>query len=212
MTKDTVSHLNPHPAESRDATGGGMRLAGTRSLLSVLLLLAALIPATFIAAGCRGKHGRAIVRNDEGEPAVHTATVSSLSMNYPGAPAQLVKGFYGLEAGAWRWTAGHFSVMLKTPPGAAARGGTLTFSLVVAGPVRKQVGDQTLTASIGGKTLKSEKYTTEGDHTFSADVPAASLAGDTVSVDFSVDKYLPPSPADRRELGLIATAIGIESK
>jgi hypothetical protein len=33
-----------------------------------------------------------------------------------------------------------------------------------------------------------------------------------VSVDFSVDKYLPPSPADRRELGLIATAIGIESK
>jgi hypothetical protein len=174
-------------------------------LASEVLLLA--------LAGCGGH---------DAAPAPSTATsvapkpaesvpVSKLRMNDPGAPSQLVKGFYGVENG-WRWTAGHFSVVLKTPPGAAAHGATLTFADAVSGDVLKKVTDQTLTASIGGKTLKSETYTTGGNHTFTADVPADLLSGDTVTVDFTVDKPLAGSAADRRELGLIATSVGIESK
>ena len=45
-----------------------------------------------------------------------------------------------------------------------------------------------------------------GAHTFTADIPAASLAGDTVTIDFSLDNALPPGPSDRRELGVIVTA------
>jgi hypothetical protein len=138
--------------------------------------------------------------------------VSVLHVNDAGAPAQLIKGFYNVESGMWRWTAGSFSVALKTPAGAAQKGGTLTLALSVSAPVLAQVHSQTLTASIGGKTLKSEKYTDAGGHTFTADVPAASLTGDKVIVDFALDNSLPASAADQRELGVIATAVGIESK
>ena len=179
---------------------------------SLRLFTTVAIAILLLTAGCRGRHGRTAVQNDEPEPTLKTGLVSSFRVNDPGAPAQLVKGFSGLESGTWRWTAGNFSVLLKTPPGSSQSGATLTLALVVSNDVLTVVRTQTLTASIGGKTLKSEKYTTAGNHTFTADVPAASLTGDTVTIDFSVDKPLPPGPADRRELAVITTAIGLESK
>ena len=139
------------------------------------------------------------------------ALLSKLRVDDPSAPTQLAKGFYGLET-SWRWTAAHFSVILKTPPGAAASGATLTFSFAISGEVLKQVHAQTLTASVAGKTIKSETFLTPGNHTFTAAIPAELLSGDSVTVSFAIDKPLPPSPADRRELGVVATAIGIESK
>lgn len=178
-----------------------------RSLLAVCALSVALI-----AAGCGGKHGTAI-QNDEGEPTGKPAgPLSSLKLNDPVAPAQLLKGFYGVESGSWRWTAGNFSVLLKSPAGAAQKGGTLTLAIMVSDIILKQVHSQTLKASIGGQALAPATYTAGGRYTYSADVPAATLAGDTVTVDFSLDKSLPPSPSDLRELGVIATAVGIESK
>ena len=132
-------------------------------------------------------------------------------MSDPSAKEQLAKGFYALESGAWRWTAGNFSAVLKTPPGAAQKGATLTLALVVSDAVLKQVHSQSLTAAIAGKTLKSENYQDPGGHTFTADIPAVSLTGDTVTVDFSLDNSLPPGPSDRRELGVIVTAVGVET-
>ena len=76
-------------------------------------------------SGCRGKHNRASVENEEpaeGGPRL----ASSLKMNDPSAPAQLLHGFYGIEGGAWRWTAGKFSVLLRCPLGSAQRGATLS--------------------------------------------------------------------------------------
>lgn len=168
--------------------------------------------ATLIATGCGGKNGRTAVQNDEGEPtAAKAPMVSVLKMNDPAAKDQLARGVYGLESGAWRWTAGNFTVVLKTPPGASEKGATVTLALVVSDTVLKQVHSQSLTASIGNKALKTEKYVDAGGHTFSADVPAASLTGDTVTIDFSLDNALPPGPTDRRELGVIATSVAIES-
>lgn len=178
--------------------------------LRAILCTAVLIPAAFLAAGCRGKNS-AVVQNDEGEPAAKPVIVSSVKMNDPGAPAQLTKGFYAVESGVWRWTAGNFSVLLKTPAGAAQKGATVTFSLSVSDAVLKQVHSQSLTASVGDKPLKTEKYVDAGAHTFTADVPASALSGDTVTIDFSLDNSLPPSAADRRELGVIATAVALES-
>jgi hypothetical protein len=171
---------------------------------------AALIPAILLfTAGCSGKHGT--VQNDEG-PKAALPLVSSLKMNDPAAPAQLVKGFWAVESGTWRWTAGNFSVLLKTPPGASEKGGALMLAMVVSDAVLKQVHSQSLTASIADKPLKTEKYETGGNYTFSVDVPATALTGDTVTVDFSLDNALPPGPSDRRELGVIATAVALESK
>jgi hypothetical protein len=38
------------------------------------------------------------------------------------------------------------------------------------------------------------------------------FTGETVRVDFQLDKAMPPSGADRRELGIIVLSIGLESK
>ncbi|HEY4084998.1 MAG TPA: hypothetical protein VGM43_03630 [Bryobacteraceae bacterium] len=165
-----------------------------------------------LASGC-GQKANETTQKDQGEPAAAPGTqlVSSLKMNAPTAKEQLTKGFFQLESGAWRWSAGNFTITLKTPPGAAQKGATLTLNLVASGSVLKQVHSQSLTAAIGSKPLKTEKYVDAGAHTFTADVPASLLTGDTVAVDFSLDNSLPPSAADRRELGVIVTAASLDS-
>jgi len=172
--------------------------------------LVAALSAILLTAGCNGKHATPAVQNDEGEPAANAPLTSTLKMNDPSAKQQLTKGFYNVES-TWRWTAGNFSVLLKVPPGAAQKGATLSLALVASEAILKDVHSQSLTATIGTKALKTEKYLDPGGHTFSADVPAALLTGDTVTIDFSLDNALPPGPTDRRELGVIATAVGIET-
>jgi hypothetical protein len=180
-----------------------------RSLPIAPRLFLAFLLAISLNLACSGKHSTA-VQNDEGEPAGKAPIVSTLKMSDPSAKEQLTKGFYGLEANAWRWTAGNFSVTLKTPLGAAQKGATLTLDLTVSDAALKQLHFQTLAASVGATALKSEKYVDAGSHTFTADIPAAALTGDTVTVDFSLDNALPPA-VDKRELGVIVSSIGIES-
>jgi hypothetical protein len=170
----------------------------------------ALCALALLVSGCSKKANQA-VQSDQGEPAANAPLVSSLKMNAPSAKEQLTKGFYQLESGAWRWTAGNFTITLKTPPGAAQKGATLTLNLVASDSVLKQVHSQSLTAAIGAQTLKTEKYVDAGAHTFTADVPAAALTGDTVAIDFSLDSSLPPGPGDRRELGVIVSAASLDS-
>jgi hypothetical protein len=173
------------------------------------LLFALALPAALLVSGC-GKRANQTVQNDEGEPA-NAPLVSTLKMNAPSAKQQLTKGIYQLESGIWRWTAGNFSITLKTPAEAAAKGATLTLNLTAADAILQQVHSQSLTATVGSKTLKTEKYVDAGAHTFTADVPASLLTGDTVAIDFSLDNSLPPGPTDRRELGVIITAASLDS-
>lgn len=173
-------------------------------------MFALVLPAALLIAGCGQKSNKA-VQNDEGEPTAKAPLVSTLKMADPSAKEQLPKGVYQLESGMWRWTAGNFTVVLKTPPGAAQKGATLTLNLSASDAILKEVHSQSLTASIGSKALKTEKYVDPGAHTFTADVPAAQLTGDTVSIDFSLDNSLPPGPTDRRELGVIITAVSLDA-
>jgi hypothetical protein len=160
-----------------------------------------------LVAGC----GKKTAQNGEAESAADAPLVSSFKMNAPSAKKQLTKGVYQLEAGAWRWTAGNFTITMKTPGGAAQKGATLTLNLVAADSVLKEVHSQSLTAAIGPTSLKTEKYVDPGPHTFTADVPASLLTGDTVAIDFSLDNSLPPGSTDRRELGIILTGASLDS-
>jgi hypothetical protein len=168
------------------------------------------IVVLLLMAGCRGKHHVTAVQNEEPEPGPRIA--SAFKMNDAAAGAQLLHGFYGLESGTWRWTAGRFSVLLRPPLAAAQRGATLTFAFSIPGVVIQKLNAITLTASIGATTLKSEKYTKAGNYTFGADVPPELLAKETIVIDFALDKSLPAGPAEQRELGLIAISTGLESK
>ncbi|MEP6717353.1 MAG: hypothetical protein ABJC09_17415 [Terriglobia bacterium] len=171
--------------------------------------------AVLILAGstmaCRGKHNADTVQNEEqAEPGPRIA--SAFKMSDAVASAQLLHGFYGLESGTWRWTAGKFSLLLRCPLAAAQRGATLTFSLSVPDVVIQKTGGFTLTASTGSTTLKAQPYRKSGAYTFTADIAPELLVKETITIDFAMDKTMPPTPNDRRELGVIAISAGLESK
>ncbi|MDQ6675832.1 MAG: hypothetical protein M3Z09_00885 [Acidobacteriota bacterium] len=171
--------------------------------ISSALLLALLLAVS----ACKNKD-RVRVQTEE-EPA---RLASMLAMSDPRANAQLITGWYPLEQNAWRWTAGHFSVVLRPPIGSEQSGATLKLKLNVPQPVIDKMKSTTLTATVSGTALPPETYTKSGDYEFVREVPAALLKGDSVKVDFALDKYLAAGAVEGRELGVIATAVGFEHK
>ncbi len=171
------------------------------------LLLIPVIALVLAPAGCKRTQSKADATIEEG-PLLQTM----LQVGDPKAAAQLVKGWHDVEQGAWRWTAGKFSVTLSPPPQASQKGARLILRLVVPEPVSKKLGAIKLTASVDGVALPDETYSKPGQYVFSRDVAAPALAKRVVSVDFALDKFLPPGDSDQRELGLVVTAVGFEAK
>jgi hypothetical protein len=69
-----------------------------------------------------------------------------------------------------------------------------------------------LSATINGTSLPPETYTQAGDYTYTREVAPALLAGESVRVDFQLDKSMPPSGADLRDLGVVVLSAGLEAK
>jgi hypothetical protein len=124
----------------------------------------------------------------------------------------LVAGIYGLEAGAWRWTAKQFTVVLHPPSGSAQNGGKLQLKLTVPAVVIEKLKTISLSAAANGSALPPETYTQTGDYAYTRDVPAGALTGESVRIDFQLDKAMPPSGGDLRELGIIVLSASLESK
>lgn len=158
---------------------------------------------------CQGKHSRVAVQNEEETSSPQLA--SMVRMADPAAKTQLISGFYAVENNSWRWTAGKFSALLRTPPGAAQGGATVTFAFTIPDIIVQKLGPISLTAMVNGMVLKTEQYEKPGTATFAADLLPAMLTTDSVKVDFVLDKSLPPG-TDKRELGVIATSVGISPK
>ena len=173
-----------------------------RNLRGTLLVLA------LTAAACTGKHDRVTVQNEEET----TPQMASLvRMNDPKASAQMLNGFYALENNSWRWTSGKFSVLLRTPPGAAAQGAVVTFAFSLPDIAIQKLKSVAITASVNGTNLKTAEFDKPGANIFTADVPPPLLTGESVKVDFALDKTL-PQEVDKRILGVVATSVGISSK
>jgi hypothetical protein len=130
----------------------------------------------------------------------------------PKAAAQLVKGFHAVEGNSWRWTMGKFSVLLGPPPNASKNGAKLALRLSVPEPVTRKLGPVTLSASVDGVALPAETYSQPGQYVYTRDVPPEALGKSAVTVDFALDKYLAPSEADQRELGIVVTVVGFEPR
>ncbi len=174
-----------------------------RSLFVPILL----IPMLAAAIGCKSTQPKSEATIEE-----PPALASMLQTADPKAAAQLVKGFYDVEAGSWRWTARQFSVTLSPPATAAARGARLILRLTVPDPVIEKLSSVKLSASVEGTALGEETFSKAGPYVYARDVPAAALAKPSVVVDFSLDKALPPSASDLRELGIVVSAVGFEAK
>ncbi|MCL4402849.1 MAG: hypothetical protein M1436_09345 [Acidobacteria bacterium] len=124
----------------------------------------------------------------------------------------MIAGFYPIEQNAWRWTAGKFAVLLKTPRGAERTGAILQLKFSIPEAVLGKLKTVSIGASIAGKPLSPESYTQPGEFIYAREVPSGMLTGQSVRVDFALDKFLPPGSVDQRELGVIASSIGLEAK
>jgi hypothetical protein len=131
-------------------------------------------------------------------------------MGDPARGAQLLNGFYSIEAGAWRWTAKSFSVLLKAPPGSERNGAELVLTLYLPDSQLLRLGAMTLSADAGGHALPSRTFTRSDERTYSAPVPAEALQSGLVEVNFRLDKATVNVNGDVRELGVVVTAVGLE--
>ena len=171
-------------------------------------LIIALVLVSTVATldGCKRRKREQVDYIDEGGGQL----ASLVQTSNPRTAIQLLKGFHDVENGAWRWTAGKFSVMLRTPGEASKKGAVLSLKLVLPETILAKLGNITITASIGGKALEPQTYKQAGPQEYKRAIPAAMLAGDAVTIDFALDKFIPAGTMDLRELGIIAASIGLE--
>lgn len=140
------------------------------------------------------------------------ALASTIQMADPRIAVQLLKGFHEVEGGVWRWTMGRFAVNLRPPVSAATKGADLVMKFSVPEVVIKRNKDVTINVTVNGERLAPAAFHAVGDQVLKLSVPAAVLMGDAVRCEFVLDKTLPPSPQDQRELGVIVSSIGLQKK
>jgi hypothetical protein len=178
------------------------------SILPAAALLAALALAP---AGCSNEHKVTVKETVEEAPSKPRIPLI-INMGDPKQEKQLIGGFYGIEATAWRWTAKDFTVSLRPPAGAGEQGATLDFSFSIPQVVIDKSKTITLSASIAGTPLAPETYTHDGQYEYKREVPGNLLTGDAVRVEFHLDKTFTPGGADTRALGVVARSVGFQTK
>jgi hypothetical protein len=166
------------------------------------------LAAMLLSGSCRSKSRTKIQATEEEAPQL----ASMVHVADPRVAAQLVSGFYPVEDKAWRWTAGKFAVMLRPPRTAAEKGAVLQLKFAVPDPVISKLKTLSVTAAINGTSLPPETYNQAGEFTYARDVPPKVLGTEPVKVEFALDKALPPSAQDQRELGVVVSAVGFEPK
>ena len=159
--------------------------------------------AMLLLAGCKRQAPEAEVAKEKAAD-----LVSAFGMGDPQAAAQMTHGFHGLENG-WRWVASKFGVTLA-PPDSKAAELELKFALPTA--VFDRLGAVTLSATVNGKPLASQTYSSAGNQVYAQELAAGSFGPGPVTVEFATDKALPPGNRDARELALIVTRVGLNAK
>ena len=136
--------------------------------------------------------------------------LSTVHMADPRGAVQLLKGFYDVEQGAWRWTKKAFSVALKPPPPLPDQPVTLELRLTVPELSVQRLQTLTLSATVNGVSVGAETFDKPGDFTFSKPVPAEALTGEVAKVSFKLDKAFAAGEIESRELGLVATSVALK--
>jgi hypothetical protein len=158
-----------------------------------------LLPLLFIAGGCKRRHKRPEV-------------VTTARAGDPDVADRFADGFYNIEANAWRWTAKEFTVVLNPPPNSGQRGAKLVVHLVVPDPVIANSKSVELTCSVGDLKLDPQVFAKAGSYTYEREIPADKLQGKDVQIYFTVDHTLAGTNGDTRQLGIIVSQVGLETK
>lgn len=125
---------------------------------------------------------------------------------------QLLRGFYPVEEGSWRWTHPSFAVALK-PPRKVTGGAILVMQYSLPQAVLDKLKEVTVSASIDGIPLQPEKCNQTGLLELRREIPADALTGKTgVKVEFTVSPHLTATAEDQRDLGVIVHSVGLVRK
>ena len=172
-------------------------------------LLAVALCVCLLPAGCKRRDRKIRVQQTDED----TATLASvIHMGDPKVAPQLLNGFFNIESDSWRWTMGKFAVALRPPRNAAVKGATLHLKFVLPEAVISKIKTTSISAKVGTVTLSPETYTQPGEFDYSRDVDSKLLTGESVNVEFTMDKFLTAGMVEARELGVIATSVGFEAK
>jgi hypothetical protein len=139
---------------------------------------------------------------------------ASLLQVYPaplhGAPPSV--GLYPAEQQGWRWTRQAFSIALAVPANGESKSTLLELSIYIPDALISRLGPVTLSAYTGELFLGSETYRTAGPAVFVRELAPELVTASRLTVDFALDKVLPGSPSDSRELGVIVSAVSLRSQ
>jgi hypothetical protein len=114
---------------------------------------------------------------------------------------ELGEGWHRAEAAGWRWTARKFSASFQ------GRAGKLTLQAYLPPEVFSQLGPMTLRTRWNGEELEPAVLETPGEHTI---VRRVAKQCENPTAEFELDKALPPSQAEPRELGLVVASLEVE--
>ncbi len=118
------------------------------------------------------------------------------------APAKL-SGFYPSEEGGWQWSARNFAITLDAPdPPLLSR---LTVQLYLPDTMIRKLGPITLKGQVNRNSFEAQTYTAPGEQVFTREIPASWMRPGENRFEFRLNKWLPPSTADPRELGIIVS-------
>jgi hypothetical protein len=176
---------------------------------SVLRRAGAALALCILLAGCKHREKKIRVEQTEEDS---TVLASAIHMGDPKIAPQLLKGFYSIESNAWRWTAGSFAVALRPPRNSALKGATLHLHFTLPEAILSKLKTVSLSASVNGAALSPETYTQPGEFDYSREIDPKLLQGEAVNVEFTLDKFIPAGMIETRELGVIATSVGLEAK
>lgn len=151
----------------------------------------------------------------ENAPAAKDAPIvlkTSFNVNDEQASVYMLHGFHGLEENQWRWVGSKFGVTLAEPPDAAQNGARLELRFAYPDAAFAKLGALTLTAAVNGQPLSPETYKAPGRFVFTKDIAGPAFHGGPVTIEFSTDKALPPTPPEVRELSIIVIEAGLSPR
>jgi hypothetical protein len=135
--------------------------------------------------------------------------VPSLRTADPAIASQL-EGFHKIEDDAFRWTQRRFAVTFPLSDFQKDGRARLELQVYVPDIVIQKLGAIVLSARVANHSMAPETFAKPGTFTYSRDIPAAWLSAGPNRVDFELDKAMPPSATDPRELGIIVSRASLK--
>lgn len=138
--------------------------------------------------------------------------LSSTVATADNAAAGRLEGFHQIENGGWRWTKKQFSITIDLPDPAGQTQGRLNMRLYVPDSSIQKLGAITLTARVGNHPLAPETFGRGGQFSMVRDLDVAWIKAGPNRIDFILDKALPPTASDGRELGIVVVSASLEMR